>query len=158
MGCLKRIVYTDFPHYKVEDAVDKPGLIVTRTDVSTGDVKLVDADKEAPIGVTLTTSQDPKNVGTYLAGQELTIVDEGEVELILASDNAAIVKGDPLMAVADGAGKKGVADKLTFRTDTIANFLADLQARVGYALATAAQNAGATYGTKVRARLTIFQH
>jgi len=142
--------------YICEDSIDKAGLVVTQTDATTaGNVQLVDADKEKPAGVALMTTEDPRNKGTYLINQRITVIKRGDVECVLASDNAAIVRGDPLMAVKDGANKTGVVDKLTIRTDTVANHEADLTALVGFARAAAAQNAGATYGTLIGVHLAL---
>lgn len=140
-----------------EDALDQKGLVVTQTDAGTaGEVKLVDTDKEVPAGVAIKTTEDPFALGSYLTDELVALQTVGETECVLASDNAAIVKGDPLMAVKDAANKEGVVDKLTIRSDTAANLLADLQAMVGTAAEAKGANAGATYGTKIKVKLKLF--
>lgn len=144
---------------KCEPALDKPGLVVTQVDAGTvGNVKLVDADKEKVFGVALMSTEDPLNKGTYLTNEYITVLKEGEVECILANDNAAIAVGDPIMAVKDstaGTAKTGVVDLLTIRTDSAANYAADMDALVGFAKEAKAQNAGATYGSTIVVRLNL---
>lgn len=145
-----------------EDALDKAGLVVAQSGVATaGNVKLVDADKEKPYGVALKSTKNPmygiSGEDEFLTDQEITVIKRGVVECILASDNAAIAVGDYLMAVADGAGKEGVVDKLTIRTDSVENHETDLAALVGIALEAKAANAGATYGTKIKVLLKLLR-
>jgi len=138
-------------HIVCEVAVKKAGLVLTRSGAAAGKARLVDADKEPPIGVTVKSTEDPLNKGTYLSNVEVAYRSEGVVECQLASDNAAISAGDPLMAVRDGAGNDGRVDKLTIRTDTIANYEADMAALVGYAL----EAKGASKGEPIKVRLWI---
>jgi hypothetical protein len=144
---------------KCEAALDKAGLVVTRSGAGTaGNVKLVDADKEPPYGVASQTTEDPLNLGTYLANEQVCVLRQGIVNCILANDNAAIVAGNPLMAVRDSTAvtpKDGVVDLLTIRTDTTANFWADISALVGWAQEPKAVNIGVTYGTTIKVLLDI---
>ena len=142
--------------YTCEDALNKPGLVVTQTDAAVaGKVKLVDADKEKPAGVALMSTEDPLNKGTYLTAQEITVIRTGVVECILASDNAEIVRGDAIMAVKDAANKEGVVDKLTIQVDNIGNYSGDMIALLGFAEEAKATLLGATYGTKIKVRLKL---
>ena len=145
------------PYIICEDAIKHAGLVLTRTNAATaGNAVLVDTDKEVPMGITVESTYDQvARDGTYLTNQYVPYIREGECDLVLASDNAEIVAGDDLMAVQDGATEDGVVDKLTIRTDSAANLLADLRARVGVAMEPAAALAGATYGTMIHAVLTI---
>lgn len=145
-------------YVECDEAVKHSGLVLTRTEASaTGKAGLVDADKELPMGVTVRSTEDPFNPGTYLTGQLVAYQDDGEADLVLANDNAEITYGDPIMAVLDSTStpEKGVVDKLTIRTDSIANHEADLKAIVGIAKEFKAALAGATYGTTVKVKLTL---
>ena len=143
-----------------EDGVKKSGLVVTRTDaVTAGKVTLVDADKEAPFGVTTKDTEDPLYPSPasvqYKTNVKQAMQRTGKSELVLANDNAEINVGDSLMAVKDGDNNEGVVDKLSIRTDSAANYNTDLLALVGWAQEYKAALAGATYGTKIKVLLDI---
>jgi len=145
------------PVYKIcESEVKTGGLVVTVEGVTTaGNVKVVDTDGATPFGVTVKSTEDPFDKGSFLKNQKIAIVQEGEVDLVLASDNAAIAVGDPVMAVRDAANNDGVIDKLVWNTSTPATLLAGMKALVGFAMEAAAANAGATYPTRIKVKLRI---
>jgi len=75
------------PVYKIcESEVKTGGLVVTVEGVTTaGNVKVVDTDGATPFGVTVKSTEDPFDKGSFLKNQKIAIVQEGEVDLVLAS-------------------------------------------------------------------------
>jgi len=132
-----------------EDAITLIGQVVTRVNVTTKEVKLVDADGELPEGVALMTTEDPLNKGTYLANKEITVVKEGVVICQVASDST-IVAGSPIQAGTDTA-RNGVVREIAITT------VAHILSLLGYAEEAVNTSAGTVAAGKatVKVRLNI---
>jgi len=132
-----------------EDAITLIGQVVTRVNVTTKEVKLVDADGELPEGVALMTTEDPLNKGTYLANKEITVVKEGVVICQVASDST-IVAGSPIQGGTDTA-RNGVVRELAITT------VAHILSLLGYAEEAVDTSVGTVAAGKatVKVRLNI---
>ena len=143
-----------------EDGLPSKGLVVTRTDVSAaGNVKLVDVDGETPFGVALQDTEDPlypeATSTQYRTNQRVAIQRTGEVDCLVANDNAEITIGGAVEGAIDDNSVEGVIQGLTIRTDTIANWAADMNSLLGWAQEAYAASAGDGSTTRCRVLLDL---
>ena len=127
---------------------------------------------DIPYGVNYRSTKDPFDLNfpptLFLQGDSdrlptIDCIDDGEMALLVANNNAALAVGDPLVVASGGGGKVDLYTPTTIRTDTLTNQGADTVSRfaelgqiVGYAVEVIAAGSGGFPGVeKVRTRLTI---
>jgi len=129
---IGELVYHDL---KSDVSLDDSGYVLKL--LSDGKVDKVAAG-DSFYGINYKSTENPFKEGEYLKGVRIGIVRDAGVAMVkLLGTNAAISIGDFV-----GTAAGGTVDKLTHRTDTIANLLADLKATVGIALESKSASAG----------------
>jgi hypothetical protein len=144
-------------------AVERAGMVVTRSGATAGQVQPVDTDMEQPFGVAIENTEDPlypeATSTQFKAAVPVAIQRKGIVECILDDGNQAIVAGDPLRAMLSGTTEKGCVDLFDeLKTGTYADgttLLVALRKLVGWALEPAAVNSGDGKTVKIKVLLDI---
>jgi len=151
---------------KDADSLNDSGYVLYALEETSIQKVAIAASTNFPYAVNLRSTRDPFDLAhpatTFLAGSSarlptIDLVDDGEVALKVANNNAAIAVGDPLVVAAAGGGK---VDKYTPTTvsvlaDTVTRFV-ELGKIVGYAQEKIAAGGGGLPGAdKVRTRLCI---
>lgn len=157
---------------KDADSLDDSGYVLKQLEESSVQKVAIAGSGDIPFAVNYRSTRDPFDMNhpatTFLTGSSdrlptIDCIDDGEVALKVANNNAAIAVGDPLVVAASGGGK---VDKYTptvigntsagdESTNIDARF-AELGQIVGYAVEKIAVGGGGAPGAdKVRTRLTI---
>jgi len=136
-GMIRPAGKDEYPSYKFTTGSDKKGVVVKKTGADTVDIA---GAGEKPFGITLEDTKHPRTEAVQ-KDQYVPIADIGQngavVSIPLLATNAAIAVGDYL-----GTAAGGTVNKITWRTDTLANFIADMDDIVAVALEAKPINSG----------------
>jgi hypothetical protein len=154
------------------DSLNDSGYVLKAQEEASVQKVAIAGSGDIPFCVNYRSTKDPFDLAfpptTYLTGSDdrlptVDCIDDGEVALKIANNNAAIAVGDPLVVAASGGGKVDKYSPSVIGDTSMGDESANITARftelgeiVGYAVEKIAAGGGGAPGAdKVRTRLTI---